>query len=97
MILAAVSAYLIDRKFFRAGVWALFGAGLTLVGLMHAYQLSGNVVSFYFIFQAAPPAGQGVGFHALSIAVGYLLAAAVFFAFGLYHRRHGDAIVVPGH
>jgi len=97
MILAAISAYLIDRKFFHAGVWSLLGAVLTFVGLMHAYQLSGNDATFYFVFNDPPPAGQGLAFHGFGIAIGYLLMAAVFFAFGAYHRWRGEAILVPGH
>ncbi len=97
MILAATSAYLIDRKFFHATVWSLLGAVLTCVGLMHAYRISGNSVNFYFVFSEAPAAGEGLGFHAFRIVIGYLLAAAVFFAFGAYHRQRGDTIVGPGH
>ncbi|MHC4091667.1 MAG: NCS2 family permease [Planctomycetota bacterium] len=70
MILAAISAYLIDGKFFRAGVWALVGAVLTFVGLMHAYQISGNDVTFYFVFSAPPAQGQGLAFHAFGIGPG---------------------------
>ncbi len=91
MILAAISAHLVDRRFFQAATWALIGAALTAVGLMHAYTLSGNEVNFYFAF-SDPPAGA-LAFHEYKIAVGYLLAAAVFSTFGLYHRRHGEAVV----
>jgi AGZA family xanthine/uracil permease-like MFS transporter len=97
MILAASSAYLIDGKFFRAGVWALVGAVLTFVGLMHAYQISGNDVTFYFVFSAPPAQGQGLAFHAFGIAIGYLLAALLFLAFGVYQRRRGGAAAIPGH
>ncbi|MHC4065160.1 MAG: NCS2 family permease [Planctomycetota bacterium] len=97
MILAAISAYLIDGKFFRAGVWALVGAVLTFVGLMHAYQISGNDVTFYFVFSAPPAQGQGLAFHAFGIAIGYLLAALLFLAFGVYQRRRGGAAAIPGH
>ena len=92
-----MSAYLIDRRFFRAAVWSTLGAGLTAVGLMHAYQISGNAVGFYFIFADPPAEGAGLAFGALRIAIGYLLAGAVFLAFGVYHQRRGDAIVGPGH
>ncbi len=95
MILAAVSAHLIDRKFFQAAIWACVGAMLTFIGLMHAYSLQGNEVAYYFVF-SKPPEGA-LAFHEFKIAVGYLLAAGVFFAFGLYHRKHGDSIVVSGH
>ena len=97
MILAAISAYLIDRKFFRAAVWAVIGAVLTLVGLMHAYQISGNSVGFYFVFSDPPAEGAGLAFHEFRIVIGYLLAAGVFLAFGLYHRRYGAAIHEASH
>jgi AGZA family xanthine/uracil permease-like MFS transporter len=37
MILAAVTAEIIDRRFARAAVWCLAAAALSFVGLMHAY------------------------------------------------------------
>ncbi|MCP4250661.1 MAG: NCS2 family permease [bacterium] len=92
MILAAVSAFLIDRKFFHAGGWSLLGAALTGIGLMHAYRISGNVAEFYFAFDDPPAEGTGLAFHAFGIAVGYVLMAGLFFAFGAYHRRRGSAI-----
>jgi len=97
MIVAAISAYLIDRKFLHAGVWSVVGAALTLIGLMHAYRITGNNVSFHFLFSQAPPAGEGLAFGGGPIAIGYLLAAAVFFAFGAYHRRRGSKILLPRH
>src|SRR5690606_171032 len=41
MILAAVTAFLIERRFYAAALWSLIGAGFTWIGLMHAYQLLG--------------------------------------------------------
>ncbi len=97
MILAAISACLIDRRFFHAGAWSLAGAALTLVGLMHAYQVAGNGVGFYFVFSDAPAPGAGLGFHGFRISVGYLLAAMVFIAFGLYRRGRSDVELASGH
>jgi len=37
MILAAVTAEIIEQRFVRAAVWCLAGAALSWVGLMHAY------------------------------------------------------------
>ncbi|MFQ5492159.1 MAG: NCS2 family permease, partial [Phycisphaerae bacterium] len=90
MILAAVSALLIDRKFTTAALWAAIAAVLTLVGLMHAYRIEGDAVAFYFIFDDSP--AKGLGFHALRIAVGYALMSAVFLAFGGYQRWRGDVV-----
>jgi len=37
MVLAAITSEIIDRRFARAGVWALAAAALSWCGLMHAY------------------------------------------------------------
>ena len=80
MVLAAISARLIDRKFSQAAVWSLVGAVLAGSGLTHAYQLHGNVVDHLFAF--GTPREGGFGYNAHSIAIGYVLFAIVFFAFG---------------
>ncbi len=49
MILAAIAAFLIDRKFYTAAVWSLIAATFAALGLTHAYQLKGNDVDFLFI------------------------------------------------
>lgn len=94
MILAAISALLIDRKFFAAATWSAVAAFCAGVGLTHAYQLQGNNVDYQFIFG---PSGKGfLVFHATGIAVGYLLFVIVFVAFGIYHRRNPN-IESAGH
>ena len=85
MILAAISAFLIDRKFYTAAVWSLIAATFAALGLMHAYQVSGNVVDFLFIF--ADPHPGALPTHTFGIAVGYLLFAAVFALFGWYAAK----------
>ncbi len=85
MILAAVCAFLIDRKFYTAAVWSLIAAALAGIGLTHAYQLSGNNVDFLFVF--TQPAEGAMSFRAAGIAIGYLLFAATFALFGLYQSR----------
>ncbi|HET9870631.1 MAG TPA: NCS2 family permease [bacterium] len=40
MIFAAVLVHLIDRKFLKAAQWLFAAAGLSLVGLIHAYHLT---------------------------------------------------------
>ncbi|WP_397570087.1 NCS2 family permease [Schlesneria sp. T3-172] len=89
MILAAISAFLIDRKFFVAGVWSLFGAFFAAIGLTHAYQLNGNVVDFLFAF-ARPVVESATIYRSGNVAVGYLLMAVVFFAFGRYFAGKDD-------
>jgi AGZA family xanthine/uracil permease-like MFS transporter len=88
MILAAVAATLIDRRFNAAAIWSLAAVGLTLVGLTHAYHLTGNVVSFIFILAETPKVG--VVYRAYNIAAGYALFAGVFALVGLYHRKSGE-------
>lgn len=87
MILAAVSAFLIDRKFFTATIWSVIAAVFAAVGLTHAYQLHGNVVDFLFLGTTAPDGAMI--YRAWPVAIGYLLMAAVFFGFGVAQRRHG--------
>lgn len=87
MILAAVSAFLIDRKFFTATIWSVIAAVFAAVGLTHAYQLNGNVVDFLFLGTTAPDGAMT--YRAWPVAIGYLLMAAVFFGFGVAQRRHG--------
>ncbi len=94
MILAAISAFLIDRKFVTAGVWSMVGALFAFVGLTHAYQLDGNTVDFLFNFPqpqkfnfVQPTNPQGALFyHAWDVAIGYLLMSVAFFTVGWYAR-----------
>ena len=88
MMLAAISAFLIDRKFFTAAVWTLAAAACAAIGLTHAYQLDGNSFDFLFVHVDAAP---GVlAYRAVPIAIGYILMAAVFLAFGAYQRAKGE-------
>lgn len=86
MILAAISALLIDRKFYSAAVWSLVGALFAGVGLTHAYILQGNNVDYLFWFSS--PAEGVRSFHSIGIAIGYLLFAVVFAGFGYYCHRN---------
>ncbi len=91
MVMAAASACLIDRRFLRAGVWSLIGAVVTVLGLAHSYQLSGNSVD-YLLVSVSAREGAFV-FQAHGIAIGYVLMAVVFVAVGLHARRgHGSAV-----
>lgn len=87
MILSAISAFLIDRKFFTAGVWALIGAAFAGLGLTHAFQLTGNVFDFLYVF--SQPAEGALFSRAWPVAIGYVLSAILFFAFGWHVRRTG--------
>ena len=86
MILAAVSAFLIDRRFFAAGTWSLVGALCAGLGLTHAYQLfAGNVVDYLFIF-SNPTVPGALIYRSWDVAIGYLLMAATFFIVGMWSR-----------
>lgn len=91
MILAAISAQLIDRKFHSAGIWAIVGALFAGLGLTHAYQVAGNNVDFLFnldLLWSGPSTNDDIfRYRAFPIATGYLLAAALFHAFGYAHAR----------
>lgn len=89
MILAAISAFLIDRRFIAAGAWALVGAICAGIGLTHAYQIHGNIVDFLFAFadQSLPGATT---YRSWNVAAGYLLMAAAFFGFAWYVRGKDD-------
>lgn len=93
MILAAMSAFLIDRRFFPAAGWALVGAGLTLCGLIHAYQLSGNELAYWLIFTA--PREGAYTYSGYPVAIGYLLMTAVFLLMGQYHREDRTTVEDP--
>ena len=40
MIWSTITVYVIERSFVKAGLWALAGAGLSGVGLMHSYRFT---------------------------------------------------------
>ena len=95
MVLAALSVCLIERRFFGASVWSLLGALVTLLGLSHAYQLSGNDVDFLLAFTSA---GEGaIAYRAYDVAIGYALMAIVFAALGFYFRQSGASLEKGGH
>jgi len=88
MVLAAVAAHLIDRRFYSAAVWSLAGAVITWLGLMHAYQLSGNIVDFYLVSTAIVEGA--IRYDAVDLAIGYAIMALVFVIVGISAKRHHD-------
>jgi adenine/guanine/hypoxanthine permease len=74
LLLGAITAFLIDRKFFWAAGYAAAGAILGFIGLVHG-----------------PKVGWDIG---PQIALGYLFAAVILVAFGLYTR--GQTVELPG-
>ncbi len=87
VLLAAIAAFLIDRRFFAAAAWSLAAAALTLVGLMHAYQLTGNSTDYLLLWNT--PANGAFGTRAYGVAIGYMLLAALFAGIGWYRRAIG--------
>jgi AGZA family xanthine/uracil permease-like MFS transporter len=85
MLLSAIAAWLIDQQFFRAAGWSLVAALLAVLGLTHAYQLTGNNIDFLFLFSHA--AAESLEFYPWGIAAGYLAFAAVCAGCGVIHRR----------
>jgi AGZA family xanthine/uracil permease-like MFS transporter len=87
MVLAALSACLIDRRFLSAAAWACSGMLVTVLGLSHAYRLSGNAVDYRLLFGASTEGA--FEYRAWGIAAGYALMAVVFLAVGAYSRGAG--------
>ena len=54
MILSAMLVSAMEREFLRAGVWAVIAAGLSMIGLIHAYDLVPSGVQNRFGVSAAP-------------------------------------------
>lgn len=72
IIYAAVTAFVIDRKFGHAAAW-LSAAGLfSALGLIHAYQLTSRGVENHFAWFTAAP----------DFAISYLAAAGLLWLFG---------------
>ena len=85
MILAALSACLIERRFFAAGIWSLIAALFTFCGLMHAFQVSANNVDYFMPFTKAK---QGAYlFSAYGIGIGYLGITLTCWLSGLFLNR----------
>lgn len=87
LLLAAIGAELIDRRYFKAAFWSGIAALFTYLGMMHAYQVHhGNVVDFYFHwfkYLGGEKLGKDVLiFDAMGIALSYSLFGLVFFIVG---------------
>ena len=81
MILASAMVCLIERRFRSAAAWLLIASAFTFSGLMHSYQVRGNIVDF--LLPWAEDGGSGVfRFSAVPVGIGYLLCACIFFAAG---------------
>jgi len=88
MVMAAMSACLIDRRFIAAAIWALVGAVVTFLGVSHSYLLSGNEVEYLLAFSQVKEGAMA--YRGYDIGVGYLAIGVVLLATGLYARGRGD-------
>lgn len=68
MILSAILVFAIDRRFLRAAAWACAAAALSMLGLMHAYDLTPLGVVNRFGLAAAPGFGAMYGLSAAFLA-----------------------------
>ncbi len=93
MVIASIAALLIDRKFIPAAWWAAIAAVLTLVGLMHAYQISGNEIEHLFI--GAQPREGATAYRAFEIAAGYALMAGLFLMHARYRATADQTVDEP--
>jgi AGZA family xanthine/uracil permease-like MFS transporter len=84
MILAAIAAMLIDRRYLAAACWSLAGAVFSLLGVIHSYLLAGNIVDYYFVGMRVPE-GAFV-YWSYDLSIGYVLMAAVFGVEWLWQR-----------
>ena len=68
MVLSATLVHIVERRFDRAGAWMLVAAGLSFVGIIHAYELTDAGVENVFGW------GAGVEFGvAYALCAGFLV------------------------
>ena len=96
MLLAAIGAELIERRYYRAAFWSGLAALFTNLGMMHAYQLGspndGNLVDFYFqwfslLGQDSGPSEKVLTFDAMGLSLSYALFGLIFFIVGWRTRN----------
>ncbi len=105
MIVAAISAFLIDRRFKTAGIWCIIAAATTLFGFQHAYRVEPGPASLspreLLVWQRREAAfketslyldaPEGTFFHrGYRIAAGYAAAAALCLAIEAARRRRAS-------
>jgi AGZA family xanthine/uracil permease-like MFS transporter len=84
MVLAAIVVHVIDRRFLVAAGWTLAAALLSLVGLMHGYEITDlGVEKRFFDLQIGPGATN----PAALFAIAYAMGAALLLGFHLIGGR----------
>ena len=84
MIWTAAIAFLLDRRFLPAAGWLLAAAGLSCLGLIHAFRITGRGIETILGIFAAP-----------AFALSYLAAAAFLVVFHIYATRR-PPVAQPG-
>jgi AGZA family xanthine/uracil permease-like MFS transporter len=69
MVWAALLVFVIERQFLRAAAWALVAAGLSMIGLIHAYTLTEAGIENCFGWAAAPKFAAAYVLTALVLAL----------------------------
>lgn len=86
MMIATLAAALIDRQFFTASIWSALAVITTVIGLTHAYAVSGSVLDYLMIWERTPPIDATL-YRAYDIAAGYLVMSLLFLGLGFYYDR----------
>ena len=81
MIFAAMGVALIERQFFKAGIWSLIAAVFSAVGIIHAYDLTPGGINSRFEILAAP-----------EFVVAYSLLALLFLSTGWVVKKRQQLI-----
>ena len=82
MIWSAMVVYIIDQNFKVAAYWSFSGAVLSLLGLMHAFQLTGSdsVIDLALLRSLTDDSVSGISlFPGLEYAVGYSLVGLLLY------------------
>lgn len=80
MILSAALAFVINRQFLKAAAWTAVGGVLSMIGVIHAYELTEAGVVNKFGWKAAPDFGAA-----------YFLTAALLLWMHFYRRPPSEA------
>lgn len=87
MILAALSAFLIERQFGKGALWAAVGVLATATGMTHAYLLNGNLLDYYLV--GTTVSAEAFSYSAYDICAGYAAITIVcVFAAWYFRSEH---------
>lgn len=90
LFLTAFGAALVDHRYRAAAVWMGLTTVLTATGLLHAYQVDGNIIAALFIWQT--PADGAIGFRAYEMMIGYaVITGLVLLADRVQRQRLGTS------